>query len=46
MKGCWPSSISAIELSYDNADVIEEFQVTLQVQYWEAFDKDTKNSIV
>jgi len=46
MKGCWPSSISAIELSYDNADVIEEFQVTLQVQYWEAFDKDAKNSIV
>ena len=46
MKGCWPSSISAIELSYDNADVIEEFQVTLQVQYWEAFDKDAQDAIV
>lgn len=46
MKGCWPSSISAIELSYDSADVIEEFQATMQVQYWEAFDKDGNDSIV
>ena len=46
MKGCWPSSISAQELSYDSADTIEEFQVTMQVQYWEAFDQDGNESIV
>jgi len=46
MKGCWPSSISAQELSYDSADTIEEFQVTMQVQYWEAYDQDGNESIV
>jgi len=46
MKGCWPSAISGIELSYDSADTIEEFQVTMQVQYWEAFDKDAQDAIV
>ena len=46
MKGCWPSSISGIELSYDNQDQIEEFQATMQVQYWEAYDKDGQESIV
>ena len=46
MRGCWPSAISGIELSYDSADTIEEFQVTMQVQYWEAFDKDPQDAIV
>ena len=46
MRGCWPSAISGIELSYDSADTIEEFQVTMQVQYWEAFDKDRQDAIV
>ena len=46
MKGCWPSVVSAIELSYDTADTIEEFQVTMQVQYWEAYDKEGNDSIV
>ena len=46
MNGCWPSAISGIELSYDSADTIEEFQVTMQVQYWEAFDKDRQDAIV
>jgi len=46
MNGCWPSAVSGIELSYDSADTIEEFQVTLQVQYWEAFDKDAQDAIV
>ena len=32
--GIFPTEISAIELSYDNSDVIEEFTVTFQVQYW------------
>ena len=35
-RGCWPSSISAIDLNYDTADTIEEFTVELQVQYWES----------
>ena len=30
----FPTEISAIDLSYDNSDVIEEFTVTFQVQYW------------
>ena len=30
----WPSEVSAIELSYDSTDTIEEFTVTFQVQYF------------
>ena len=30
----WPTSISAIDLSYDSSDVIEEFNVEFQVNYW------------
>jgi len=36
----WPSDISAIELSYDNSDQIEEFQVTFQVQYFTIGETD------
>ena len=39
----WPSSISAIDLSYDSSDVIEEFTVEFQVQYW-APEKVTKKT--
>ena len=46
MHGCWPSQVSAVELSYDTADVIEEFQVTLQVQWWEAYDSNSDDSVV
>lgn len=46
MHGCWPSSVGAIELSYDSADVIEEFQVTLQVQWWEAYTGQNQDSVV
>ena len=46
MWGCWPSIVSAMELSYDTQDTIEEFQVTMQVQYWEAYDKDNSDSVV
>ena len=46
MKGCWPSAVSGIELSYDTADTIEEFQVTLQVQWWEAYDANNGDSVV
>ncbi len=33
-EGCWPSTVSAIDLSYESGDAIEEFTVTLQYQYW------------
>ena len=39
--GTFPTSISAIDLSYDQADTIEEFTVDLQVQWWDA--RDTNN---
>ena len=35
-RGTFPTNISAIDLSYDTADAIEEFTVEFQVQYWEA----------
>ena len=44
--GCWPSNVSAINLSYDEQDQIEEFQVTLQVQWWEAYTGNNENSVV
>ena len=46
MHGCWPSLVSPIELSYDTADTVEEFQVTLQVQWWEAYDGGNSDSVV
>ena len=46
MKGCWPSAVSGIELSYDTQDTIEEFQVTMQVQWWEAYDGQNGDSVV
>ena len=30
----FPTAVSAIDLSYDSADTIEEFTVEFQVQYW------------
>jgi hypothetical protein len=35
-RGAFPSAIGAIELSYDATDVIEEFAVEFQFQYWES----------
>jgi hypothetical protein len=40
--GTFPTSISAIDLSYDQADTIEEFTVDLQVQWWDARDGNNK----
>ena len=39
----FPTTVSAIDLSYENADAIEEFTVDFQVQYWEpgAYTKDS-----
>jgi len=36
--GVFPTSVSAIDLSYDSTDSIEEFTVDLQVQWWDALD--------
>ena len=38
----FPTSISAIDLSYENTDAIEEYSVEFQVQYWEpgAYTRD------
>ena len=34
--GMWPSQVSSIALDYGSTDTIEEFQVTFQVEYWNA----------
>jgi len=39
-RGIFPSNVSAIDLSYDNENAIEEFTVEFQIQYWES---DTTN---
>tara|TARA_R110002020_G_scaffold103385_6_gene242081 strand:- start:1067 stop:1654 length:588 start_codon:yes stop_codon:yes gene_type:complete len=36
--GIFPTNISAIDLSYDTGDTIEEFTVEFQVQYWAPSD--------
>jgi len=38
--GTFPTAISAIELSYDSADTIEEFSVDLQVQWYDSLAPD------
>ena len=35
-RGTFPTNISAIDVSYDSENTIEEFTVELQVQYWES----------
>jgi len=35
-RGCFPTAISPIDLSYGANDEIERFTVEFQVQYWEA----------
>ena len=35
-RGCFPTNLSAIDLSYETVDTIEEFTVEFQVQYWES----------
>jgi hypothetical protein len=44
--GTFPTNVSPIELSYDAADSIEEFTVDLQVQWWDALDPNSGNSIL
>ena len=35
-RGCFPTNVSPIDLSYGTNDDIERFTVEFQVQYWEA----------
>jgi len=41
--GVFPTNVSAIELSYDQSDTIEEFTVDLQVQWWDAYNGNNAN---
>jgi len=34
-RGAWPTTVDAIEVSYESTDTIEEFGVTLCYQWWE-----------
>tara|TARA_A100001391_G_scaffold104654_1_gene69873 strand:- start:1060 stop:1731 length:672 start_codon:yes stop_codon:yes gene_type:complete len=43
--GIFPTNVSSIELSYDQADTIEEFTVDLQVQWWDALDSAGKSQL-
>lgn len=36
IRGAFPIDVSAIDVSYNNESTIEEFTVTLQIQYWES----------
>jgi len=36
IRGTFPTNLGAIELSYDSENAIEEFEVELQIQYWES----------
>ncbi len=44
--GIFPTNLSAIELSYDQPDTIEEFTVDLQVQWWDAFKGGQDSSML
>jgi hypothetical protein len=46
VKGAFPTSVSAIDLSYNNENEIEEFTVDLQIQYWEAFTGNNTSDII
>jgi hypothetical protein len=46
VKGVFPTAVSAIDLSYNNENEIEEFTVDLQVQYWEAFTGTNASDII
>ena len=41
LVNCWPASIPAIELGWDQNDAIEEFAVTWQYDYWSIVDART-----
>lgn len=37
LYGAWPSGVGAIPLSYDDVNSIEQYDVTFEIQWWEAF---------
>jgi len=43
--GIFPTSVSAIDLSYDSSDSVEEFTVDLQVQWWDALDSNAQTQL-
>ena len=44
--GVFPSSVSAIDVSYDSSDTIEEFTVDLQVQWWDTYAGGQDTSMI
>ena len=44
--GVFPSSVSAIDVSYDSSDTIEEFTVDLQVQWWDTYAGNQDTSMI
>ncbi len=38
-EGIWPSTVDAIDLSFDSTDTVEEYGVTFNVQYWAAIQE-------
>ena len=44
--GIFPSSVSAIDVSYDSSDTIEEFTVDLQVQWWDTYAGGQDTSMI
>jgi hypothetical protein len=46
VKGAFPTNVSAIDLSYNNENEIEEFTVDLQIQYWEAYTGTNASDII
>ena len=43
MEGVWPISVDSIAVAFDSVNQIQEFGVTLAVQYWAAADGDIGN---
>ena len=43
--GVFPTAVSAIDVSYDSSDSIEEFTVDLQVQWWDALNASGKSQL-
>ena len=46
VRGAFPTNVSAIDLSYNNENEIEEFTVDLQIQYWEAYTGTNASDII
>lgn len=44
MVGCFPTSVDAIDVSFDSTDEIETFNVTLRYQYWTSDTTDQLGS--